>query len=85
MGALAQGKPSWIEEGEQEETHHDSGSTLSQRSAQLDPEIAEDLKVIPKTLTAWQLLLLQTTQADLKRGAVSVIKCRLCPDERFKT
>ena len=81
VGALAQGRPSSTEEREEEEPRHDSGSTLSQRSAQPDPEIAEDLKVIPKTLTAWQLLLLQTTQADLERGAVSVIKCRLCPDE----
>ena len=85
VGALAQGRPSSTEEREEEEPCHDSGSTLSQRSEQPDPEIAEDLKVIPKTLTAWQLLLLQTTQADLERGAVSVIKCRLCPDERFKT
>ncbi|KAI9441853.1 hypothetical protein H4582DRAFT_1935414, partial [Lactarius indigo] len=33
----------------------------------------------------WQRLLLQTTQADVEREAVSEIKCRLCPTERFKT
>ncbi|KAI9438161.1 hypothetical protein H4582DRAFT_1953241 [Lactarius indigo] len=33
----------------------------------------------------WQRLLLQTTQADVEREAVSVIKCRLCPTDRFKT
>jgi hypothetical protein len=82
--ALAHGKPSWIEERE-EELRHDMGSILSQRSAPRNPEITEDLEVIPKTLTAWQLLLLQTTQADLERGAVGIIKCRLCPTERFKT
>ena len=84
VGALAQGKPSWTEEREEEEPRHDTGSTLPQRGVQHDPEITEDLKVIPKTLTAWQMLLLQTTQADLERGAVSVIECRLCPEEPFK-
>ena len=83
VGASAQGKPSWTEERDHEEPRHHTGSTLPQRSVQDDPEITEDLKVIPKTLTAWQLLLLQTTQADLERGAVSVIECRLCPEEPF--
>jgi hypothetical protein len=85
VGALARGVPSWTEEREQEETRHDMGSTLPQRSAPQHPEITEDLEAIPKTLTAWQLLLLQTTQANLERGAVNVIRCRLCPAERFKT
>ena len=49
------------------------------------PEIAEDMEAIPTTLTAWQRLLLETTEADVERGAVSMIKCRLCPTERFKT
>jgi hypothetical protein len=83
VGALAQGRPSWTEEREQGETR-DTGSILPQRSAQ-HPEITEDLEDIPKTLTTWQMLLLQTTQADVERGAVSVIRCRLCPAERFKT
>jgi hypothetical protein len=55
------------------------------QAAALCQEISEDIHAIPKTLTAWQWLLLQTTQADVERGAVSVMKCRLCPTERFKT
>ncbi|KAH8981746.1 hypothetical protein EDB86DRAFT_416001 [Lactarius hatsudake] len=85
-GALAQGQPSWTEEREQDETRHDTSST--QQIDQRDPEIAEEdpegPRVIPKMFTVWQRLLLQTTQADVERGAVSAIKCRLCPAERFK-
>jgi hypothetical protein len=81
-----QGESSWTEEREQEETRHDTGSTSPH--GQQNPEIAEvmrGLHTIPKTLTTWQRLLLQTTQADLERGAISMIKCRLCPTEPFKT
>ncbi|KAH9020937.1 hypothetical protein EDB85DRAFT_2001902 [Lactarius pseudohatsudake] len=69
--------------GEQEET-----PSSTQQIDQQDPEIAEDPKgphAIPETLSLWQRLLLQATQADVERGAVSEIKCRLCPAERFKT
>ncbi|KAH9034823.1 hypothetical protein EDB85DRAFT_1945602, partial [Lactarius pseudohatsudake] len=63
-------------------------SGLNQQIDQRDPEIAEDPegpRAIPKTLTVWQQLLLQATQADVERGVVSILKCRLCPTERFKT
>ena len=88
VGALVQGQPSWTKEREQEEARKDMSSTLPQQSESQNPEIAKDLEglhAIPMTLTAWQLLLLQATQADKERGAVNVIKCRLCPTERFKT
>ncbi|KAH9024484.1 hypothetical protein EDB83DRAFT_2428468 [Lactarius deliciosus] len=86
VGALVQGQPPWTEEREQEETRHDTSSSLPQQISPQIPEISEDggLHAIPKSLTTWQQLLLQTTQADVERGAVSVIKCRLCPTERFK-
>ena len=85
VGALAQGKSPWTEEREQEETRHDTDSNLPHERQ--NPEIAEDPSghAIPTTLTTWQRLLLQTTQADVERGAVNVIKCRLCPTEVFKT
>jgi len=85
---LAQGQPSWTEEREREEMRHDTSSTLPQQSEPQTPDIAEDLvglHAIPTNLTAWQELLLETTPADLERGAVSVVKCRLCPADRFKT
>ena len=88
VGSLAQGLPPWTEEKEREETRHDTSSTLPQQSEPQNPEIAEEqegLHVIPKNLTAWQLLLLETTPAESEREAVSVIKCRLCPIDQFKT
>ncbi|KAH9020002.1 hypothetical protein EDB84DRAFT_1623093 [Lactarius hengduanensis] len=84
VGTLVQEQPSWTEEREQEETRHDTSSSLPQQIDLRNPEIAEVLRAIPKSLTTWQRLLLQTTQADVECGAVSVIKCRLCPTERFK-
>ncbi|KAH9022079.1 hypothetical protein EDB83DRAFT_2555692 [Lactarius deliciosus] len=71
---------------------HDTGSLAGsnwlQQIGPENPEIAEapeGLHAIPKSLTTWQRLLLQTTQADIERRAVSVIKCRLCPIQNFKT
>ncbi|KAH9029912.1 hypothetical protein EDB84DRAFT_1677037 [Lactarius hengduanensis] len=87
VGALVKGQPSWTEEREQEETRHDTGSNWPQQIDPENQEIAEapeGLHAIPKSLTTWQRLLLQTTQADEERRAVSVIKCRLCPTEKFK-
>ncbi|KAH8997879.1 hypothetical protein EDB86DRAFT_2828724 [Lactarius hatsudake] len=88
VGALVQGQPSWTEEREQEETRHDTGSSWAQQIDPENPEIAEAPEglhhAIPKSLTTWQRLLLQTTQADVEHRAVSVIKCRLCPTEKFK-
>ncbi|KAH9019965.1 hypothetical protein EDB85DRAFT_2153355 [Lactarius pseudohatsudake] len=66
---------------------HDTGSNWAQQIDPENQEIAEapeGLHAIPKSLTTWQRLLLQTTQADVERREVSVIKCRLCPTEKFK-
>ncbi|KAH9019961.1 hypothetical protein EDB85DRAFT_2006432 [Lactarius pseudohatsudake] len=66
---------------------HDTGSNWAQQIDPENPEIAEapeGLHAIPKSLTTWQRLLLQTTQVDVERREVSVIKCRLCPTEKFK-
>jgi hypothetical protein len=82
VGALVHGQPSWTEEREEEETRHDAGSSTLEPQ---HPAISEDIHAIPRTLTAWQQLLLQTTQADMERGTVNIIKCRMCPDEPFKT
>jgi hypothetical protein len=82
VGSLVHGQPSWTEEREEEETRHDAGSSTLEPQ---HPAISEDIHAIPRMLTAWQQLLLQTTQADMERGAVNVIKCRMCPNEPFKT
>ena len=86
VGALELGQPSWIEEREVEvETCHDTGSSAPQQIVLQSAENAEDgdLHEIPVNLTARQRLMLQMSQAEEKRGAVRVIKCKLCPTARF--
>ncbi len=81
---LGQGQLSWIEEREQVETRPDTGGSAPFQSAE-NAEDGEDLHNIPRNLTERERLMLQTTQADEERGAVRVIKCRLCPKPRFGT
>ncbi len=64
------------------ETRHDTGSSAPLYSVD-NAEDREDLHKIPVNLSARERLMLQTTQADEERGAVRVIKCRLCPKPRF--
>ena len=87
MGTLVPGQPSWIEEREVE-VQQDTGSAAPQQivipSAAGNAEDG-NLHPIPPKLTARQRLMLQTTQADEERGAVSIIKCKLCPSARLST
>ncbi|KAH9066098.1 hypothetical protein EDB83DRAFT_2551788 [Lactarius deliciosus] len=59
------------------ETQHDSCGMVPLRT-EGSPE-TQDLYVIPSTLTERQRLMLQTTDDDVERGAVRVIRCKLCP------
>ncbi|KAH9021699.1 hypothetical protein EDB83DRAFT_95950 [Lactarius deliciosus] len=81
VGALEQEQPSWIEEREQMEARYDVGSSVPLQSV----ENARDGKLykIPGKLTERERLMLQMTQADEERGAVRVIKCRVCPEREF--
>ncbi|KAH8999862.1 hypothetical protein EDB86DRAFT_2907883 [Lactarius hatsudake] len=81
VGALEQEQPSWIEEREQMEARYDVGSSVPLQSV----ENARDGKLykIPGKLTERERLMLQTTQVDEERGAVRVIKCRVCPEKEF--
>ncbi|KAH9012117.1 hypothetical protein EDB84DRAFT_1444831 [Lactarius hengduanensis] len=67
-----------LEGREQSETQHDSRSMMSPHSGG-SAEGGQGLYAIPSTLTERQRLMLQTTEDDLERGAVHVIKCKLCP------
>ncbi|KAH9029111.1 hypothetical protein EDB84DRAFT_1496803 [Lactarius hengduanensis] len=82
MGALLQEQPSWIEEREQVEMRHDTGSSVPFRGV----EDAEDeaLHKIPTSLTERERLMLQTTQADEERGAVRDIMCKVCSNRCFR-
>jgi hypothetical protein len=79
-----QAEPSWIEEREAE-VRHDTGSAAPQQIVLQSAENVEDgdLHPIPKKLSTRQRLMLETTQADEERGAVSAIKCKLCPLAKF--
>ncbi|KAH8986993.1 hypothetical protein EDB86DRAFT_2217453 [Lactarius hatsudake] len=83
MGALFQEQPSWMEEREQVEPRHDSGSSVPFRGVE-NAEDGEVLRKIPTNLTEREQLMLQTTQADEERGAVRYIMCRVCSNRRFR-
>jgi hypothetical protein len=84
VGLLAQEKPSWIEEREQVETRRDVGNSgLQQISLQENSEVGEDLHEIPGNLSERERSMLQMTQAERERGAVSTIKCKLCPNAQL--
>jgi hypothetical protein len=70
----ADGQLIWIE-GSVEEIAHRTDSTVQRQQEGF--EIPKDLK------TGYQALLV-AAQADWARGAVCEIKCRLCPDAKFK-
>jgi len=79
-GALEQEQP---EGREQVDTWHDPESSAPLQSAE-NAEDEEDLRV-PGNLMERERLMFQTTQADEERGAVRVIKCKLCPKPRFSS
>ena len=86
VGAPEQEQPSWVEEREQIETRRDTGSSAPQQIVlQENAEDEEDLREIPANLSERERLMLQMTQAEKERGAVRVIKCKLCPKPRFGT
>ncbi|KAF8263327.1 hypothetical protein EI94DRAFT_1741154 [Lactarius quietus] len=86
MGALEQELPSWIVGREQVETRHETGSSAPQQIVlQANAEDEEDLREIPDNLSERERLMLQMTQAEKERGAVRVIKCKLCPKPQFGT
>ncbi|KAF8274280.1 hypothetical protein EI94DRAFT_1825625 [Lactarius quietus] len=87
VGAPENAQPYRIEEREAE-TWRNTGSSAPQQVVLPSAENAadgEDLLEIPGNLSARQRLMLQTTQAEAARGAVKVIKCKLCPKARFGT
>ena len=80
VGALEQGQPSWIVGRGVVETRRDTGSSEPQQIVLPEnAEDEEDLKEIPENLSERERQMLQMTQAEDERGAVRVIKCRLCP------
>jgi hypothetical protein len=58
---------------------HQTDSTVQQQT-----EKATELFRIPRLLKPEQWQFLQTSEADLARGAVEAIKCRLCPKSQLK-
>jgi hypothetical protein len=84
VGPLAHELPSWIEEREQVETRHDMGSSEPQQILlQENAEDGEVLYEIPGNLSERERSMLQMTKAERERGAVSTIKCKLCPNAQL--
>ena len=71
----AHGKPTWVEGSVDEEPARCIDSTVQQQQGELFK--------IPRIFKPEYWLLLQTSKADLARGAVQAIKCRLCPDTKL--
>jgi hypothetical protein len=83
VGALEPEKPSWIVGREVVETQRETGSAGPQQIVfQENAEDEEELHEVPGHLTERQRLMLEMTQAEKDRGAVRVIKCKLCPEAR---
>lgn len=76
--SAADGTPTWVEGSvdEKEVNHIDN--------VQQQQEEATNLLVIPRIFKPEYWLLLQTSEADLVRGAVQAIRCRLCPGRVIK-
>jgi hypothetical protein len=75
----ADGQLVWVE-GSVEEMAHRTDSAVQQQQEDVQQGCFE----IPKDLKTGYRALLVATQADWARGAVREIKCRLCPDAKFK-
>ena len=75
----ADGTPTWVEGSvdEKEVNHIDN--------VQQQQEGATNVLVIPRIFKPEYWLLLQTSEADLARGAVQAIRCRLCPGRVIKS
>jgi hypothetical protein len=75
----ADGKLTWVEGSVDEGAVHHIDSTVQQQH-----EEATELFVIPRIFKPEYRSLLQASEADVARGAVQAIKCRLCPDTKLK-
>jgi hypothetical protein len=86
VGALEPEQPFGIVGREVMETRRDmGGSGPRQIAIPENAEDEEDLKEIPGNLSERERLMLQMTQAEEDRGAVRVIKCKLCPKARLSS
>jgi hypothetical protein len=77
----ADGQRHWVEGSVEAEPVRRNGSTMQQQQEQGN---LQHFKIPNKFKPAHKALLL-ATEADLARGTVQVIKCRLCPDTTLKT
>ena len=81
-GALQQGQPLWIE-GRVEVTSPSAARSAPQQITQPGAEHVQGAEgfydISRGNLEERERLLLQTTPAEEQRGAVQVIKCKLCP------
>ncbi len=80
MVNAADGKPTLAEGSVGEEAAHHVGNKAEQHQEEETNKLFE----IPSKLEQGQRSLLQASDADFARGALQEIKCRLCPNKKFK-
>ena len=78
----ADGKLIWVEGSVEEMTHRADNAVQQQQQQQ--EEVQQERFEIPEDFKMGYKALLVATQADWARGAVREIKCRHCPDTKFK-
>jgi hypothetical protein len=76
----ADGKLTWVEESVDEEAAHHIGKAEQKQKEEATNKLFE----IPRKFEPGHRSLLQASESDFARRAVQEIKCRLCPDEKFK-
>jgi hypothetical protein len=87
MEATAPGQPTWTEGSVEGVKPRHISSVVQQRASTEDDkheeQVESELFRIPRRLEMRHQALLATTQADRKREAVDVLKCRICPGADF--
>jgi hypothetical protein len=92
MSTIAQGQLRWVDGNADGAGWHHTGSTVQEQDVPISANDGESEAAgeslassypIPKRHNEWNGAMLLATPADWARGAVRVLKCRLCPDLNF--
>ncbi len=74
----AAGEPTRVEGSAEGTAHHIDNTAQDQKGQE-----ASKLFEIPRRFKHGYKMLLQASESDFARGAIEVIKCRVCPDAKF--
>jgi hypothetical protein len=85
VGESADGQLTWVEGSAEEKSVHHIDSAVQQEQEQQQEDARDEYFKIPGKFKVGYKALLAATQDDWARGAIREIRCRLCPDTKFKT